>query len=406
MAQSGLGTIRGRKFRESNASNIARFLTVGLMQIGLAAGCAAPGEPIAREPSVAQGINDLAAKQAGNSVVLTFTLPKETTQGNPMPENPEIKIYREFLPASTAAAGNSNRPSAPGQLILTVTPQMEAQYRDANRLRIPTTLTASDASAHAGENAVFTVRTRISSRDSIDSNPAEALILPAPPAIEDLRTQVTKFAVELSWTPAQPPPAGTLNVSSIRYRLYRAQMAPGGISAAAPENSQSGASAPAFTLLGETSSPSFSDASFTFGTTYEYTVRSVARYDAGEVESEDSAPLIVTPRDTFPPAAPEGLIAAVVPANGNEGALVDLSWEISPETDVAGYNVYRSEEEAAAGKRVDSELLPTPTFRDISVLAGHQYFFRVTAVDRSGNESVASAAVAVTLPGANEQEKK
>lgn len=163
---------------------------------------------------------------------------------------------------------------------------------------------------------------------------------------------------------------------------------------------------PAFTLLGETSSPSFSDASFTFGTTYEYAVRSMARYDAGEVESEDSAPLIVTPRDTFPPAAPEGLVAAVVPANGNEGALVDLSWKISPEPDVAGYNAYRGDEESAVGKRVNSELLPTPAFRDISVLAGHQYFYRVTAVDRSGNESVASAAVAVTLPGANEQEKK
>ncbi|HKW87523.1 MAG TPA: hypothetical protein VJN21_02080 [Candidatus Acidoferrales bacterium] len=387
-------------------ATVAQFVSLGSILIGLLAGCAAPGEPIARQPLVAQRINDVAAKQAGNAVILTFTLPKDTTQENPLSQTPEIKIYREFLPAALVGASSPAQPPAPGQLIFTVTAQTEAQYRDGNRLRILTPLAPADISTYAGENAVYMVRTRISSRDSADSNLAEALILPAPPPIEDLKAQVTESAIELSWTTPPSPVAGKLGAPAIRYRVYRAQDAFSGTAPAAAANAQPSSNAPAFVLLGETLSPSFSDANFTFGTTYEYTVRSVAHYDAGEVESEAPAPLIVTPRDTFPPAAPVGLIAAVIPAGGNEGPRVDLSWEISPETDVTGYNVYRSEEEGVHGNRVNSSPLLTPAFRDISVVAGHQYFYRVTAVDRSGNESAPSAAVAVTLPGANEQENK
>jgi hypothetical protein len=406
MEQLRLGIGRGILASKFSVGHFLDAVGLSLILAVFLAGCAAPGEPIARQPVVAQGINDLSARQTGNSVVLTFTLPKETIQGNPLREAPEIKIYREFMPAAPASPASTAQPAAPDQLIFTVTPQIEAQYRDGNRLRVPTPLAASDVSAHAGENAVYMVRTRISTRDSADSNFAEALILPAPLPIEDLHAQVTKFAIELSWTAAQTPSAGTLGRVTIGYRVYRTQGAsartPGGASGGAQPN----AAAPAFALLGETTSPSFNDANFTFGLTYKYTVRSVAHYDAGEVESEDSVPLIVTPRDTFPPAAPMGLVAAVVPAGGGEPLHVDLSWDISPEKDVAGYNVYQSEEEHAAGKRVNSQPLPTPAFRDISVVAGHRYFYRVTAVDRSGNESTPSAAVAVTLPGASEQEKQ
>lgn len=402
MENGSLGIGRDRRARELFFCLIYNFFCLSV--ILLPAGCAAPGAPIARQPAVAQGINDLGAQQIGDSVILTFTLPKETLQGSPLQGPPEIKIYREFLPPA-ANPGETAQPPVPRNVILTVTPQMEAQYRDGNRLRIPTALAASDVAEHAGETAMYMVRTRISTRDSADSNLAGVCILPAAEPIEDLRAQVTESAVELTWTAAQVPPAGKLGPAAIRYRVYRMQAAAASTSVDSAGGMSQKDSTPPYTLLGETASPAFHDASFTFGVTYRYTVRSVAHYDAGEVESEDSKPLEVTPRDTFPPAAPKGLIAAVVPASGGEAPHVDLSWDISPETDVAGYNVYRGEAELTSGNRVNSQLLLTPTFRDIRVMSGHRYFYRVTAVDRSGNESVPSAAIAVTLPGPNEQEK-
>jgi fibronectin type 3 domain-containing protein len=77
---------------------------------------------------------------------------------------------------------------------------------------------------------------------------------------------------------------------------------------------------------------------------------------------------------------------------------VELSWAISPETDNAGYNVYRSEQVGVLGTRLNAEPLLTPAFRDMNGLPGRRYFYSVTAVDRSGNESAPSAAVSEGVP--------
>jgi len=96
---------------------------------------------------------------------------------------------------------------------------------------------------------------------------------------------------------------------------------------------------------------------------------------------------VVTPRDIFPPAAPQGLVAAVL-RGATPGSLeIDLSWSISLETDLAGYRVYRSEQQGTQGQLVTPDLLLTPSYRDTSVVAGHQYWYSVTAIDRVGNES-------------------
>ena len=142
----------------------------------------------------------------------------------------------------------------------------------------------------------------------------------------------------------------------------------------------------------------FQDAHFEFGTPYIYTVRTVAQFGADSVESADSVPAAVTPRDTFPPATPTNLEITVVPVTNQAPAYVELSWAISPEGDLAGYSVYRSEAEDAPGERVSAETLPSPTFRDISVVPGKRYYYRVSALDRAGNESPKSSAMQADVP--------
>jgi hypothetical protein len=151
-------------------------------------------------------------------------------------------------------------------------------------------------------------------------------------------------------------------------------------------------------LLGSVSSHEYRDTQFEFGKTYLYTVRAVAQFGQDLVESADGAPAFVTPRDTFPPAAPVGLVAAVVPATPGAPAYVELSWAISPEGDLAGYRVYRGERDDTPGERMNANLLLSPTFRDISVMAGRGYSYRVSAVDRAGNESPLSSAVRAEVP--------
>jgi predicted phage tail protein len=150
-------------------------------------------------------------------------------------------------------------------------------------------------------------------------------------------------------------------------------------------------------LLATSAAPSYQDTSFEFGKSYLYIVRSVLTANGLSLESDDSQHVIVTPRDIFPPAAPQGLVAALLPGATPESFVVELSWSISLETDLAGYRVYRSEQENVRGQLLTAELLLAPAYRDTSVEPGHHYWYTVTAVDHAGNESAPSAAVAIDI---------
>jgi hypothetical protein len=71
-------------------------LLVSLFASSLLVGCASPGEPTARKAAIPQGVTDLVARQSGNSVVLTFTLPTETVDHRPLAQPPAIEIDRDF----------------------------------------------------------------------------------------------------------------------------------------------------------------------------------------------------------------------------------------------------------------------------------------------------------------------
>lgn len=95
--------------------------------------------------------------------------------------------------------------------------------------------------------------------------------------------------------------------------------------------------------------------------------------------SEPSPTQEIMPRDTFPPAPPEGLSSIY-----SAGA-VELIWTANTEPDLAGYNVYRLE--GSTPQRLNKDILKTPIFRDTTATAGATLSYDVTAVDLSGNES-------------------
>jgi fibronectin type 3 domain-containing protein len=146
------------------------------------------------------------------------------------------------------------------------------------------------------------------------------------------------------------------------------------------------------------SATAYLDSQFDFGTTYSYSVRSVVENSGKELESADSNVPVVLAKTALPPAAPENLVAVSVPAQPGAPAHIELSWQISPEPDVAGYNLYRSGQAGVPGTRQNMELLLTPAFRDMNVVPSGRYSYSVTAVDRSGNESSPSAAVSGEVP--------
>jgi len=375
----------GTRIRKSHSA----ALLAASASLLLLFGCAAPGVPVTRQPNVPRTIADLSAKQVGDSIVLSFTLPKNTVQGRPLSKTPAIEIYRAF---TSAAATSANSASEQPRLMTTIPSQMVVHYQKAEHVEFPDILTPVDFTAHTGGDAVYMVRTRLGKHDSGDSNMIQVRILAAPKPVEDLRAEITQTAVILSWTEPAILPTDSPPPVSLRYRVYRADISASEKTIANPGEPVEPA------LLGESTAPSYSDSQFAFGHTYAYSVRSVATYKNGSVESAASNVLEVTPRDTFAPAIPENLVATVTPASDSVAVHVDLSWAISTASDLLGYNVYRSDAETNPGARVNATPLITPVLRDSSVVPGKQYFYRVTAVDRAGNESAQSAPFAVTVP--------
>jgi fibronectin type 3 domain-containing protein len=178
--------------------------------------------------------------------------------------------------------------------------------------------------------------------------------------------------------------------------VYRGEVDAASADSAAKDLSQAKWKVP-LAFLATSHTNTYRDTAFDFGKTYLYTVRTVSLENGTPVESSDSLPAIVSPRDIFPPAVPQGLVAAVTVGSPTNAAEVDLSWSINTEPDLAGYRVYRSEQKDTTGQLVTPDLLPSPAYRDTSVQPGHTYWYSVTAVDRSGNESVPCAPVAAEV---------
>jgi uncharacterized lipoprotein YajG len=61
--------------------SISHYLFSIFASVALLAGCAAPGEPVERKAPIPTAIADLAATQQGDTVILTFTLPKDSVEG-------------------------------------------------------------------------------------------------------------------------------------------------------------------------------------------------------------------------------------------------------------------------------------------------------------------------------------
>jgi hypothetical protein len=403
-------TTGARRSKGSADSPVSQFLSLAFLIAVFAAGCASPGEPLERKALVPTPIMDLAAAQQDDTVILTFTMPKESIDHRPLKELPAIEIYRAFSPAASSgeAGSSATATSPPPALYVTIPGAMVDHYAERGFVRYIDLLKAEDFAQHAGWVAEYVVRTRTSPKKySADSNREDLRIFPAAEPIDDVKAEVTHSAVVLTWTPPRMTLAGPVPSLS-GYRIYRAEE----VEATAAANADANAAKAAangesrkakYPLLkiGESETATFRDTQAEFDKTYVYSVRSVVPYPGASLESADSNSVVVTPKDIFPPSQPQGLVVVLVPAQTDAPASLDLSWAISPETDIAGYNVYRSEQAGVPGARLNGELLLTPAFRDMNAVPGRRYFYTVTAVDRSGNESPASAAVSSSAPMEN-----
>ncbi len=132
---------------------------------------------------------------------------------------------------------------------------------------------------------------------------------------------------------------------------------------------------------GESAYPAilFSDTTIVKDVSYTYQLTALDFFGR---ESAQSAPLVAAIKDETPPPAPAGLDFKI---NNLE---VNLSWKEQKIADLAGYYIYRSENDDTNFKKVNNQLIPagTTTYKDALTKSG-AYYYQVAAVDRAGNEN-------------------
>jgi len=142
-------------------------------------------------------------------------------------------------------------------------------------------------------------------------------------------------------------------------------------------------------------SPTYEDTGLSPDTTYTYTVKARdLSPNQNETAPSTAESATTDPTDTTPPAAPTGLAATA------GDATVSLDWNDNGEGDLDGYNVYRSTTSGSGYSQINGSLLSSSDYTDNSVSNGTTYYYVVTAVDTSTNESGYSGEASATPQGA------
>src|SRR5208283_933297 len=248
----------------------------------VAAGCGAPGEPLPPSPPIPVAISDLTAQQAGDAVLLTFTMPKKSVRGERLKEVPALEVLRGTLKADGTPDAKSFRvvDTVPGSLLSNYTQQGKVEFHDA----IP----ADEISKRAGESFVYRVRARVSrKKSSADSNVVSLRLYPVPARIAFLDPRVTETGIQLKWAAPERTSAGEPLGPIQEFHIYRGELDPTSAEVAAKDLAQAvWKSRPL--QIATTTAPEFLDTGFDYGKTYAYLVRTIVFADGVAHESGDS----------------------------------------------------------------------------------------------------------------------
>jgi len=353
----------------------------GLALLLVSTGCGKRVPPQPPVERVQQRTELLSGVQRGNQVLLSWPAPLRNAPNSSVQSIRRIDVYRLAEKPSAHLPLTEEEFAARSLLIGSVTydeiknAKGELTYRDTLELAgEPTRLRYAVRYVNqSGERAAFS--------NFLLIEPA-ARIAQAPTLLATGK-EITESGINLSWQPPAANIDGSVPLNLLGYNVYR-------LDETAPEVSQVPLNQ---NLLAGTQ---FTDKNFKFGENYRYVVRSVSLGTEGaQVESLNSNVLAVSPRDIFAPTAPGPVTIAGAPGR------LSIFFPANPETDVAGYNIFRSTDPnlpLAKWTRLNSALLTRTTFQDNNVEAGRTYFYYVTAIDQTGNVSSPSDVKSETVP--------
>lgn len=322
--------------------------------------------------------SDLRAVRKGDRVILTWTVPRVTTDRQIIHTLGPTRICRG-LPANATECG-----TAVGESAAVAAPKssearkkVEASYADT----LPALL-QSDSPADTTYYAVEVLNSE--GRAAGLSNRVAVPLSRTLPPPRDFHAQLTEEGIVLHWMGEAPPALPGLHYA---YRVYRR---------AGNEKPKLVGEIPA----AQQSAMTLADPEIEWQTTYEYRIETDTLIDRPDkpsqrIEGEESPALTVFAEDKFPPSVPAALQAVF--SGPGQRRFIDLVWAPDSEADLAGYNIYRHSDGAPPVK-LNADPVQAPAYRDFAVESGKRYSYSVSAVDVRGNESGRSDEASETVP--------
>jgi fibronectin type 3 domain-containing protein len=314
-------------------------------------GCGYPGPVLPPSPEIPAQVIDLSAVELGGNIVIAFHTPPRTTDNLAIKHFSEIDLrvgpalvpfdFQSWSATAQAFPLNPPPPSDP------LDPQPIAMTEF-----IP-------AAGLMGQHVAIAVRTAVKRGNHFSawSNRVVLDVVPPLSTPAGLKLAAAADGVILDWQPVES--AKTYLIS----RMGPSDKSPVGI--------------------GNAEQPHFVDTTAQFDQQYVYSVLAAN----GAAQSLPSSSETIKPVDTFPPSVPTGVTALAGPES------IEVSWQRSPEADLAGYYVYRSVDGGEFLRQ--GALLNLPAYSDRQVERGKTYRYQISAIDRKNNPSARSATVEI-----------
>jgi predicted small lipoprotein YifL len=347
---------------------------LGIVLVSLA-GCGRAGPPVPPEYRAPAAIGDLTGLALADGIELRWTNPTRRADGRRLHDLAAVRIFR----AENPVVGEAK-------------PALVSRGRVVGYTEIATIAVRAPGPATIAGNRVRFVDRRdvafgrrytyvavagdFQDRWGPPSNPFALAFVAAPEPPRDLTVEAGEGQARLTWRPPERLVDGSAPSGTLGYEVLRAPSPDADLQ-------------PLARSIGGTE---LVDRGLENDRTYSYAVRAIHTEAGTSAISAPSPRVSATPIAVTPPSAPAALAAVVSERS------VRLAWRPSPESDVAGYIVYRATG-SADFQRIGSTRAPATVFVDQNVAPGrHRYV--VTAEDTSSrrNESARSNEVTVTLP--------
>ena len=362
--------------------------------------CGKRGDPRPPIPVIPKATSDLVVTQRASKLLLSWSYPALTAAGRSLTTIRRVSVYRylEELPATPTAPAPVTTPEpgvASAMAQLPAAPPLTAVQFGKLSQRVDSIEGANLPTSTVGAKLVYedspplhsssgrpikltyaVVTEGFNARSDL-SNLVSIVPLDVAVAPEKIGASASAKGVTLTWAVPATAVTGSMKPAIAGYNIYRTAKGEPLDAFAVPVN-------PSPVARNEyTDAPPYG--------TYDYRVAAVAAAGPPRIESDRSAPVEATFKDLVPPPPPASLTALV------ETRVIRLVWDGVDASDLAGYNVYRTEK---AGRVKFTYGLPIKQtfFLDESLLPGIEYYYSVTSVDKSGNESAETKSQMVMVP--------